>query len=584
MAVQETQDEGLFVRQPRDEKRLQQHIADLEVKRSQLKVLNEFAISLMTIGSIESLLWHVARQVVAKLGFVDCVIYQLQAHDNQLVQTAASGDKDGSAQHITNQLIIPVGSGITGTVAETGGPLIIGDVAQDPRFIRDIATSRSEICVPLIVNGELYGVIDCEDPGVSAFDENHLEILTTVASMTASKIAQCLMMERQLHQSEIIQRVSEMVIVATREGRILDCNPATERVYDTSREDLIGLNIFDLNVTRSEEQSLRPDAIKALREGMNWSSRIAIDDKDNIRRHFEVSFTPITGPNGAVSRFVTVGREVTRQVEAEISLKERNQVLQDMGFELRDALEQSRIGQRTQAAFLANVSHELRTPLNAIVGFSDIVLQTDVLQRAPEKVMEYNQYIHSAGTHLTSLVNDILDISSLAADESEAAQDHIRVAAALDACKTLIKHKADAKMISIDLTACADTPDIIFDDRHFQQIFTNLLDNAIKFSPEQSTVSLGTSRDENDELYIWIKDEGRGIKEAQLESIFTAFSRADWVRSQKVEGAGLGLALVNEMVSSNGCEISVESQLGKGTTFALHIPTDHIVRESKSAS
>lgn len=572
------------MRQPRDKKRLQQHIDDLEVKRSQLKVLNEFAISLMTIGSIESLLWHVARQVVAKLGFVDCVIYQMQSHDNQLVQTAASGQKASQQQQVTNQMIIPVGSGITGTVAETGKPLIIGDVTSDPRFIRDIAESRSEICVPVIVDGEIYGVIDCEDPGVDAFDENHLEILTTVASMTASKIAQCLMMDLQLHQTEIIQRVSEIVIIASREGRILDCNPATERAYDISRQDLIGLNIFDLYIARSEEQAHRPEALEALRNGENWSSRVALSDKDDALRHFEISVTPITGPNGAVNRFVTVGREVTKQVEAERSLQERNQILQDMSFELRDALEQSRIGQRTQAAFLANVSHELRTPLNAIVGFSDIVLQTDVLERAPEKVMEYYQYIHSAGTHLTSLVNDILDISSLAADESEAAQDHICVATALGACKTLIKHKADEKAISIDLTACADSPDITFDDRHFQQVFTNLLDNAIKFSPENTTISLGSSRDENDDLCIWIKDEGRGIEEAQLESIFTAFSRADWVRSQKVEGAGLGLALVYEMVSSNGCEISVESELGKGTTFALHIPTDHIILESKSAS
>lgn len=562
--------------------RLRQHIDDLEVKGRQLTVLNEFAISLMTIGTIEDLLWHAAREVVAKLGFADCVIYRLDPAGKQLTQTAASGPKNPEHQKVSNQLVIPVGKGITGAVAQTRQPIIVNDAAADPRFIRDLADSQSEICVPIIVDGNLFGVIDCEAAQRDAFNDNHLEILTTAASMTSSKIVQCEMMERQAHQTEIIERVSEMVIVATRDGRILDCNPATERAYDISRDDLIGLNIFDLYVSRSEEASLRPDAVSALKDGENWSSTITLNDRHAERRHFEVSVTPITGRSGEVERFVTVGREVTKQVEAERSLQERNKVLQNMGFELRDALEQSRIAQRTQAAFLANVSHELRTPLNAIVGFSDIIQQTDVLTRAPEKVVEYNQYIHSAGQHLTSLVNDILDISSLAANESEVSRDRIAIPEMLETCRTLVNHKAQKKKIRIDTAACSDAPDIIFDSRHFKQIFTNLLDNAIKFSPDASAITVAVAGDENDGIAVSVADEGRGIEEAQLESIFTAFSRADWVRSQEVEGAGLGLALVNEMVSINDCEVSVSSEVGAGAIFTVHIPADRIVKSTET--
>lgn len=562
----------------RDETRLRQHIDDLEVKRRQLKVLNEFAISLMTIGSIEELLWHAAREVVANLGFVDCVIYRLDPDEKQLTQTAASGAKNPEHEQVSNQLVIPVGSGITGAVAKTCQPIIVQDAASDPRFIRDLAPSQSEICVPITVDGKLFGVIDCEDPGKSAFDENHLEILTTVAAMTASKISQCETVDQQAHQSEIIQRVSEMVIIADNEGKIIDCNPATERIYEVERKHILGLNIFRLYEQRNSEDAMRPEAVRSLKRQESWSSRVPLTDNDGDRRFFDISVTPIVGPGGETDRFVTVGREVTKQVEAERSLQERNQVLQDMGFELRDALEQSRIAQRTQAAFLANVSHELRTPLNAIVGFSDIIQQTDVLNRAPEKVIEYNQYIHSAGQHLTSLVNDILDISSLAANESEVSRDRIAIPEMLETCRTLVNHKAQKKEIIINTAACSNAPDVIFDSRHFKQIFTNLLDNAIKFSPGASTITLAVAGDESDGILVSVADEGRGIEEAQLESIFTAFSRADWVRSQEVEGAGLGLALVNEMVSINGCEVSVSSDAGAGAVFTVHIPADRIVK------
>ncbi len=109
------------------------------------------------------------------------------------------------------------------------------------------------------------------------------------------------------------------------------------------------------------------------------------------------------------------------------------------------------------------------------------------------------------------------------------------------------------------------------------------MDNAIKFSPEHSTITLRVAINHDQSVEVSISDKGRGIEESQLESIFTAFSRADWVRSQGVEGAGLGLALVSEMISTNDCEISVASEVGKGSTFTLYIPSDRVIQQSQCA-
>lgn len=568
----------------RDEVRLKLHIDELEARQRELSVLNDFAISLMTILNVEDLFWHVAREVAARLDFTDCVIYRHDSEADHLVQVAASGDKNPTDTIIENPLTIPVGKGITGTVAKTKRSVVINDVSEDDRYIRDVMDARSEICVPILIDGEVYGVIDCEDQLPERFDSTHLEILTTVASLTSSKIAQCAVMESYVRQAEIIRQVSEVVIISDGDGKIIDCNPATEEATKLAARHIIGLNIFDLTSRGSETNTLRSEIIRQIGDGKIWSRRVPIIDTDDVKKYFDVSVTPVPSADGSDDMFVSVGRDVTKQMHAEETLKERNQVLQDMGFELRDALEQSRIAQRTQSAFLANVSHELRTPLNAIVGFSDIMRTTDLLERDPQKAIEYNQYIHSAGQHLTSLVNDILDISSLAANESDAHRDDIDLNTVLETCWTLTNHKARKKHIEIDFQAHDHTPHIIFDERHFKQIITNLVDNAIKFSAEHSTITLHVATNDDQSIEISISDKGRGIEESQLESIFTAFSRADWVRSQGVEGAGLGLALVSEMISTNGCEIGVASEVGKGSTFTLYIPSDRVIQQSQSAS
>jgi putative methionine-R-sulfoxide reductase with GAF domain len=129
-----------------------------------LRAINQFALSLIDITNEDDLVWHVASEVVGKLDFVDCVIYLLDKERNMLVQSAAIGQKSPEKHVILNKLEIPVGTAITGTVAETRKPLIIGSTEQDQRYLVDMETMSSEICVPMIYNGELLGVIDREHP------------------------------------------------------------------------------------------------------------------------------------------------------------------------------------------------------------------------------------------------------------------------------------------------------------------------------------------------------------------------------------------------------------------------------------
>jgi len=153
-----------------------------------LRTLNTFAVDLMSIPSVEDLFWYVAQNVVGRLGFVDCVIYQSNESQTELTQAAAWGEKNPFGRNIINPLIISFGSGITGKVAQSGKPIIVDDLLQDENYIADTQPARSEICVPLTAAGQVVGVIDSEHPEVAAFGESELEILSTVAAMTSAKL------------------------------------------------------------------------------------------------------------------------------------------------------------------------------------------------------------------------------------------------------------------------------------------------------------------------------------------------------------------------------------------------------------
>jgi signal transduction histidine kinase len=154
-----------------------------------LEVINRFALRLFAISSEQELAWFVAREIVEELGFEDCVIYYANAAQSSLSQVAAIGVvKNPRANEIANALTIPFGAGITGTVAATVQPLLVNDLAEDDRYIADVNAARSELCVPIVGDGKVYGVIDCEHDEPGRFTPWHQRNLTSIAALTAARL------------------------------------------------------------------------------------------------------------------------------------------------------------------------------------------------------------------------------------------------------------------------------------------------------------------------------------------------------------------------------------------------------------
>ncbi len=167
-------------------------------KEASLHVLGSFAIAITTMVDEIDVVWYLAKEVVAKLGFIDCVVYMHDADSGAIVQTAAIAEKNPNGRQIVNPLRIPLGEGITGTVALTMETELIHDVTDDPRYISDVMEGGSEVCVPLAHAGQLIGVLDCEHPEKNHFTDADLYILKTVASYASAKIA-----ERRAHSDAL---------------------------------------------------------------------------------------------------------------------------------------------------------------------------------------------------------------------------------------------------------------------------------------------------------------------------------------------------------------------------------------------
>jgi signal transduction histidine kinase len=237
--------------------------------------------------------------------------------------------------------------------------------------------------------------------------------------------------------------------------------------------------------------------------------------------------------------------------------------------EIEDKSHQLEVASQHKSEFLANMSHELRTPLNAIIGFSE-VLSERMFGDLNEKQEEYLKDIYASGTHLLSLINDILDLSKIEAGRMELELSDFHLPTALDNALTLVRERAGRRSITLQMSVDERLGVVRADERKIRQVVLNLLSNAIKFTPEGGRIEVGAApRDGSVEVSV--SDTGVGIAPEDQEAVFEEFRQVG-TAEKKVEGTGLGLTLCRKFVELHGGRIWVTSQVGVGSTFTFTIP------------
>ena len=217
------------------------------------------------------------------------------------------------------------------------------------------------------------------------------------------------------------------------------------------------------------------------------------------------------------------------------------------------------------------MSHELRTPLNSIIGFSGILLQELAGPLNPEQKKQLSM-VYDSSEHLLALINDVLDISKVEAGEFTLADEQVSIPAVITKAVATVRPLADKKGLAIEMVVDPGAGEVRGDRRRIEQVFLNLLSNAVKFT-DQGSVRVECSR-RGGQVVTSIRDTGIGISEKDLAGLFRPFSQVDTGLTRRYEGTGLGLSISRKIMEMMGGTIEVESEVGKGSTFSVHLPSN----------
>jgi PAS domain S-box-containing protein len=336
-------------------------------------------------------------------------------------------------------------------------------------------------------------------------------------------------------------------------GRIDNVNQAAADFYGWSIEELKQMSIHDINTMERNE----------LEETLESASQT----KNN---HFEVKHRLANGEIRDVEIYSSsvniMGKEYLHSIIHDIT--EKQQLLRDV----LAAKEKAEENDRLKSAFLANMSHEIRTPLNGILGFTGLITGEELPPK--NKRMEYSAIINRSAESLMQLINDILEISKLDAGQFSIETREFNLCDTLNSLHTLYRKKLkdlNKEHIQLKLFLSEERLFMTGDETRLTQVFTNLLDNALKFTPA-GKISWGIKESTPQSITFFVADTGIGIDPSKQEQIFERFSQADETISRSYGGTGLGLSIVKKMVQLMGGDITVTSDKDKGASFEFYLP------------
>lgn len=342
------------------------------------------------------------------------------------------------------------------------------------------------------------------------------------------------------------------------EGKFISANPAMAKIlgYD-SPEDFME-SIENIRTDFYADQAVRKGLLDEINQNdgaTDLEARVKKKNGDVI--WVSETCRPVKDDNGNLIFYEGTMVDITRRKETEEQLKR--------------AMQHSDMSNRAKSEFLANMSHELRTPLNAIIGFSEILRDELFGPLGQEEYKDYAKDINNSGVHLLQIINDILDVSKIEAGKRELSESRVSIREISESAFIMVKPKADEASIFIDNLIPDDFPTMQAEELAIKQILINLMNNAVKFTPEGGKITMRADILE-DEFCISVKDTGIGMKKEHIEKALSAFGQINTQLNKKESGTGLGLTLVQQLTELHGGHIVIDSEPDRGTTVSVYFP------------
>jgi len=374
-----------------------------------------------------------------------------------------------------------------------------------------------------------------------------------------ARAAEAGLLESEERTRLIVTSALDGVITMDMEGKVVEWNPQAAAIFGWTKPETVGKKlgelIIPLQYREAHEIGLKRYASTGEGPVLNKRIEITAMRRDGTEFPVELSITPLKQSKGQL--FNAFIRDITERKKNE--------------EELRKAKVSAELANHAKSEFLANMSHELRTPLNSIIGFSTVVLRGKGKHLTTQD-STYLDRILSNGKHLLGLINTILDLSKIEAGKVDLNVTSVDIGALVRDTVGQLEGRVVEKKIKLEADLPARIGLFPTDAEKLKQILINLVGNAIKFT-EKGSVTVRVICDPKTDVprRIDVIDTGVGIPQDMLDKVFDAFQQVDTGMSRKYEGTGLGLTISRSLSELLGCRIAVESELGKGSTFSVHL-------------
>ena len=360
--------------------------------------------------------------------------------------------------------------------------------------------------------------------------------------------------EAQRYLAAIVESSDDAIIGKTMDGIVTSWNRGAERMYGYTAEEMVGRPVSIL-VPPDMENDI-PEIMDRLRQGERVENQLSRRQrKDGVVLDVALTISPVRDERGRVIGASTIARDVTEQVRAEAAL--------------RAAKREAEAANQAKSDFLAIMSHELRTPLNVVIGYSDL-LKEGGAGALDERQTEYLDRIRGSAYHLLTIIEQILGLSRIETGREKVRIEQVEITGHTRETAGMIEPLAARKPIRFHVVIPDRPIRLATDPGKVRQILLNLLSNAVKFT-ERGEVRLSVSR-EGEQVVFEVRDTGPGIAPGDRERIFDPFTQVERPATRSKGGTGLGLAVSQELARMIGGEITLESEVGKGSTFTLRLP------------
>lgn len=400
------------------------------------------------------------------------------------------------------------------------------------------------------VKGKVGKSFPCYVTDTPIFDSsgNLIGIIGISNDITDRKLTEEKLMETEGKFRSYVEHSPVGIFIVDETGHYVDSNTSAQNMLGYTREELLNLNIIDITPFEEIEFALKTFKELLVNGFANAEHRLLRKDKSVVPVLLEAVRLPVK------NRIIAYCTDITSQKTAE--------------KELIIAKEKSEESDNLKTAFLQNMSHEIRTPLNGIIGFSNLLNSPDL---NADDINEFTDMIKISGNRLIEIVNNVLDISKIQTGQVRIEKNEVDINSIFSELLVFFSHLEKEKNLILNFANQNNTNITLFtDETKLNQILTNLINNAVKFTKNGSIVFGYEIKGYVIEFFV--RDTGIGIRPEMHDQIFERFIQAESAISRGYEGAGIGLAICKGLVELLGGKIWVESEFGKGTTFYFTLP------------